>query len=112
MNMSKTSGSAAIRPVASGPVFTCNDPAKFSGKGKSSGKTPANGVETRVPGPTLTVNSTHIPTMNADKPAPLSKAKSHGKGEDPHQSGTAKNASDKGTSGGQNSYGLKSSYGK
>lgn len=110
--MSKTSGSAAIREQASGPVFTCNDPAKFHGAGKSSGKTPSNGVETRVPGPTLTVNSTHIPTMNANKAPKVTKSFGEKSGEDPHQSGTAKNASDKGTSGGQNSYGLKKSYGK
>lgn len=97
---------------ATGPVYTTNDPAKFSGAGKSSGKTPANGVETRVPGPTLTVNSTHIPTMNADKPAKESKVMGEKKGEDPHIKGSAKNASDTGSSGGQNSYGLKKSYGK
>lgn len=110
--MSKTSGSAAIREQASGPVFTKNDPAKFHGPGKSSGKTPANGVETRVVGPTLNVNSTHIPTMNANKAPKASKGMGSKSWEDPHQSGTAKNASDKGSSGGQNSYGLKKSYEK
>lgn len=110
--MSKTSGSAAIREQASGPVFTCNDPAKFHGPGKSSGKTPANGVETRVPGPTLTVNSTHIPTMNADKAPKVSKAFGTKSGEDPHQKSLAKNASDVGSGGGQPSYSLKKSYEK
>lgn len=97
---------------ATGPVFTCNDPLKFNGAGKSSGKTPANGVETRVPGPTLNVNSTHIPTMNADKAPKESKALGEKKGEDPHQKSLAKDASTVGTSGGQPSNSLKSSYGK
>ena len=59
------------KPVshADGPVNTINDPAKFPNKGKTSGKTPANGVVMEAKGPTFTCNETHIPTMNADKPA-------------------------------------------
>lgn len=65
----------AAKPVtqANGPTFDENDPAKFGNKGKTSGKTPSNGVVDEKVGPTFTENSTHIPTMNADKPAPMSK---------------------------------------
>lgn len=59
---------------AVGPVNTINDAAKFPNKGKTSGKTPANGVVNEAEGPTFTCNETHIPAMNADKPAPMSKA--------------------------------------
>jgi hypothetical protein len=52
---------------ANGPTSTINDPAKFPNKGKTTGKTPSNGVEDAKTGPTFTCNSTHIPTMNADK---------------------------------------------
>jgi hypothetical protein len=62
-----------VVPHADGPVNTINDPAKFPNKGKFSGKTPANGVIDEAVGPVFTTNSTHIPTMNADKPAPESK---------------------------------------
>ncbi len=111
--MSKTSGSAAIREQASGPVFTKNDPAKFHGPGKSSGKTPANGVVDGSPhGITFTCNETHIPTMNADKAPKESKSMGEHKGEDPYEKSLAKNASDVGSSGGQPTYSLKKSYEK
>lgn len=111
--MSKTSGSAAIREQATGPVFTKNDPAKFKGAGKASGKTPANGIEVGpTGGMTWTENSTHIPTMNADKPAPMSKVKKTGKWFDPHSEASAKDASTVGSGGGLSSYPLKSSYEK
>lgn len=95
---------------ATGPVFTCNDPLKFHGAGKTSGKTPSNGVETRVPGPTLTVNSTHIPSMNANKASKGSKSMGEKPGVNPFKSSTEKNASTVGTSGGQSGYPLKKSY--
>ena len=65
----------AAKPVtqATGATFTENDPAKFKGEGKSRGKTMSNGVEDQSKGATFTCNETHIPTMNADKPAKESK---------------------------------------
>jgi hypothetical protein len=65
-----------------GPTFTENDPAKFKGEGKTKGKTMANGIVSEGKGPTITCNETHIPTMNADKPAPESKVKKESKGTD------------------------------
>lgn len=101
-----------IVPQKAGPVFTTNDPLKFHGAGKTSGKTPANGIESGPHGTTFLVNSTHIPTPNADRPAPESKVRKSGKGEDPHQPSTAKDASTEGTGGGLTHYPLKSSYEK
>lgn len=69
----KPDGDNAIVPQKPGPVFTKNDPAKFSGPGKTSGKTPSNGVVNEGEGPTITCNETLIPTPNADKPAKESK---------------------------------------
>jgi hypothetical protein len=78
----------AAKPVTqkTGPTFDHNDPSKFVNHGKFSGKTPANGIEDQMKGPTFTANETHIPTMNADKPAPMSKQKSDKKAPqyDPH----------------------------
>jgi hypothetical protein len=67
---------------ATGPTFTENDAAKFDNHGKTKGKTMANGIVSEGKGPTITCNETHIPTMNADKPAPMSKVKKTGKGTD------------------------------
>jgi hypothetical protein len=69
-----------IVPHADGPTSTINDPAKFHGEGKRSGKTPSNGVEDHKLGPVFNTNSTHIPTMNADKPAKESKVIADHKG--------------------------------
>lgn len=71
------------KPVshAVGPVYTTNDSAKFKGPGKTSGKTMSNGVVEEKVGPVFTENSTHIPTMNADKPAPATKILTSGKDE-------------------------------
>lgn len=110
--MSKTSGSAAIREQATGPTFTKNDPAKFKGAGKTSGKTGANGIESGPHGITFVENSTHIKTPNADKAARESKDVKSGEWFDPHQAGTAKNASTCGSGGGLETYPLKSSYEK
>lgn len=68
----------AAKPIsqATGPTFDKNDPAKFKGEGKTRGKTMSNGVVSEAKGATFTCNETHIPTMNADKPAPESKVKS------------------------------------
>ena len=65
----------AKKPVTQsiGPTFDHNDPAKFVNHGKSTGKTPVNHMEEQKVGPVFTTNTTHIPTMNADKPAPESK---------------------------------------
>ncbi len=63
-------GIVATKP---GATITKNDPAKFHGAGKSSGKTPSNGVVNEATGPTITCNSTHISTPNADKPAKAAK---------------------------------------
>lgn len=52
-----------------GPTITVNDPADFRNHGKTSGKTGANGVVKEAHGPIFVENSTHIPTMDADKPA-------------------------------------------
>jgi hypothetical protein len=60
-------GIVATKP---GPTITKNDPAKFHGAGKTSGKTPSNGVVKEGEGPTITCNETLIPTPNADK-APM-----------------------------------------
>jgi hypothetical protein len=62
-----------VVPHAVGPVNNINDAAKFTNKGSFSGKTPANGVEEQAKGCIFHENSTHIPTMNADKPAKESK---------------------------------------
>jgi hypothetical protein len=110
--MSKTSGSAAIREQATGPTFTKNDPAKFKGAGKTSGKTAANGVVSQHTGVVFTTNSTHIPTPNADKPAKLSKVIREGKGDHLPAHGDSKDASTEGTGGGRPHYPLKSSYEK
>lgn len=111
--MSKTSGSSAIREQATGPVFTKNDPAKFHGAGKTSGKTGANGVINQGHGPTFTTNSTHIPTPNADKPAKPTKVISSKDSADfLPEKGCSKDASTEGSSGGKNEYELKSSYRK
>jgi hypothetical protein len=69
---------------ATGPTYTVNDPAKFGNKGKSSGKIKPKGVETDDSMGALRPNSTHIPTMNADKPAPESKVKTTKSWFDPH----------------------------
>jgi len=98
-----------------GPVFDENDPAKFTNKGKAHGKTPANGVETQVHGATFTENSTHIPTMNADKPA-KEKELSSKKWFDPHTDAESADAltASKGGSGSptERPYPLKKSYEK
>lgn len=97
---------------AKGPTFTENDPAKFHGAGKTSGKTPANGVESGPHGTTFLVNSTHIPTPNADKPAKESKVMKTGSGDHLPAEGDCKDASTEGTGGGLPHYPLKSSYEK
>ena len=76
----------AAKPVTQkiGPTFDHNDPTKFVNHGKFSGKTPANGIEDQMKGPTFTANETHIPTMNADKPAKSSKTISDKKWFDPY----------------------------
>ena len=58
-----------IVPHAEGPTYTKNDPIGFPNKGKKTGKTGANGVVAEASGPIFHENSTHIPTMDADKPA-------------------------------------------
>lgn len=63
----KPSGSDAIVPTKPGPTVTLNDAAKFGGAGKTSGKTPSNGVVREGEGPTITCNETLIPTPSADK---------------------------------------------
>lgn len=51
-------GIVATKP---GPTIDCNDPAKFKGPGKSSGKIAVNGVEVGpVGGDTFTVNKPAI----------------------------------------------------
>jgi hypothetical protein len=60
-------GIVATKP---GPTVTKNDPAKFHGAGKTSGKTPSNGVVHEGEGPTITCNRTLIDSPNADK-APM-----------------------------------------
>lgn len=98
---------------AKGPTFTENDPAKFHGPGKTHGKTPANGVESGPHGTTFLVNSTHIPTPNADKPAKESKViKTSDSAEFVPDHECCKDASTEGTSGGKEEYELKSSYEK
>lgn len=109
--MSKIKANGVVEQ-ATGPTFTKNDPAKFGGAGKAKGKTASNGVVDQATGPTFTENSTHIASPNADKPAKASKVLTSGKGESPHAAGYAKNASDVGSSGGQPSGCLKSSYEK
>ena len=98
-----------------GPTFDSNDPAKFPNKGKAHGKTMSNGVETWVPGPTFTCNSTHIPTMNADKPAKEKELASK-KWFDPHTDAESADAltASKGGSGSptERLYPLKKSYEK
>lgn len=69
----KPSGSDAIVPTKPGPTVTLNDAAKFHGAGKTSGKTPSNGVVREGEGPTITCNETLIPTPSADKAAKTSK---------------------------------------
>lgn len=69
----KPSGADAIVSQRPGETFVVNDHAKFDGRGKISGKTPANGVEEQGHGPTFTCNETLIPTPNADKTAKESK---------------------------------------
>jgi hypothetical protein len=82
---------------ANGPTSTINDPAKFKNGGGSktmSGKT----VVSEAAGPTITYNKTHIPTMNADKPAPMSKSMGDKKWFDPHTASMPLNASEGHTS--------------
>lgn len=64
----------AAKPISQvpGATFEENDPAKFN-RGSTRGKTMSNGVEDQSKGATFTCNETHIPTMNADKPAKGSK---------------------------------------
>jgi hypothetical protein len=98
---------------AKGPTFTENDPAKFHGAGKTSGKTPSNGVESGPHGTTFLTNSTHIRTPNADKPAKLSKVIHSADSADfLPEHGDCKDASTEGTGGGKNEYELKHSYEK
>lgn len=101
-----------IVPQKPGPVFTENDAAKFHGEGKTHGKTPANGVESGPHGTTFLVNSTHIPTPNADKPAKESKVIKTGPGDHLPAHGDCKDASTEGTGGGLPHYPLKASYEK
>jgi hypothetical protein len=108
--MSKTSGTNAITSQKVGPTFSENDPAKFTNKGKMSGKTMSNGVVDHGKGATWTENSTHIPTMNADKPPMESKVKKTSKWFDPHSASKPMNASEGHTTPAKN--GLKSSYEK
>lgn len=110
--MKKYTGSNAIVSQKPGPVFTENDPAKFHGEGKRSGKTPSNGVEQGPHGTTFLVNSTHIPTPNADKPAKESKVIKTGPGDHLPAEGDCKDASTEGTGGGLPHYPLKDSYEK
>lgn len=110
--MSKTSGSAAIHATKPGPTITKNDPAKFKGEGKRSGKTPSNGVEQGPHGITFVENSTHIPTPNADRPAREVKTVSTGPGDHLPAEGDCKDASTEGTGGGLPHYPLKKSYEK
>lgn len=97
---------------ANGPTFTKNDPAKFHGEGKRSGKTPANGVMQGPHGITFIENSTHIRTPNADKAAKESKVISTGKGDHLPAHGDCKDASTEGTGGGLPHYPLKKNYEK
>jgi hypothetical protein len=63
-----------IVPKAPGPTVTKNDPAKFHGAGKTSGKPDSdNTIVSEREGPTLTLNRTHIPSTDADKSPKVSK---------------------------------------
>lgn len=79
------------KPVthAVGPTYTVNDPAKFSGAGKSKGKTMSNGVVDHAKGATYTANTTPIKMGNADKPAKSSKSMGEKSWFDPHSSNTS-----------------------
>jgi hypothetical protein len=111
----KVSGSDAIVATKPGATITKNDPAKFHGAGKTSGKTPSNGVVDEATGPTITCNRTHIPTPNADKPAKSSKVIASRSGSSfrvPNTSGDL-TASQTGSGGPSNKpYGLKTRYDK
>jgi hypothetical protein len=76
----------AAKPVphAKGPTYTENDPAKFKGAGKTSGKTPANEIIGQKEGPTFTANRTHIDVPDADRHPPESKSRSEKAWFDPH----------------------------
>lgn len=107
--MSKVNG---IVKHAVGATYTVNSPAKFSNGAGKGGSVKAGGAQTQATGPVYTVNK---PAVGAVKPStsPMStKAKSTGKGESPYAASYAKNASDVGSSGGQPSGCLKSSYSK
>lgn len=104
-----------IVAVKAGPTITKNDPAKFRGAGKTSGKMDgAKQIVHQATGPTLTCNESHIPAMNADVP---SKHKQLGEratgGFKPTDTATDKTASQHG-SGGQSDrpYPLQRSYEK
>lgn len=100
---------------ANGPVFDKNDPAKFHGAGKSSGKTSSNGVVAEASGPIFHENSTHIPTMNADKPSKekgMGSAKGHVNIKD-HDTACDKTATQSGSGGPTDApYALAKSYEK
>ena len=68
-NPPSTSGkihAAKPKTQATGPVFDHNDPLKFSGKGKTTGKF-ENGVMKQKTGEVFTENSTLIPSMSPSK---------------------------------------------
>ena len=76
----------AKKPItqAAGPTFDHNDPAKFVNHGKREGKTMANGIVKEASGPIFHENTTHIKTMDADKPPMSSKSMGEKSWLDPH----------------------------
>lgn len=105
-----------ITSQKTGPTFTENDPAKFHGAGKSSGKTPANGVECGPSGSvTFTVDKAAIGSFpNADKAPPMTKVESEKTGTySPTETAGDKTASQSGPGGPTNvPYALKERYSK
>ncbi len=67
---------------ATGPVYTINNPIKFSNGSKSKMK--ADKPERDTSGGSLRPNTTHIPSMNADKAPKTSKSMGEKTWIDPH----------------------------
>ena len=102
-----------IETVKPGPTFTKNDPAKFHGPGKTSGKTDGDStIDRQRTGPTFTEHSPLFEFPNADTHPKSSKviASSNTKGFD--LTATAKTRIASGGSGFNGDAGLKASYPK
>lgn len=99
-------------PHAVGPTNDINDPAKFSNKGKTSGKTPANEIISQAEGPTFTANRTHIDVPSSDRLPAETKVLTDKEWFDPHQASSPVSTEDKEVRTHIEPYGLKKDYSK